>query len=276
VTGASSGIGRACALHLDGLGHRVFAGVRTEAAAESLRRAASDRLVPVLLDVTDAEAIDAAHRSIEAGLDGRGLVGLVNNAGVAHGGPIEYLPLDEWRAQLEVNVIGQVAVTQALLEALRRGPGRIANIGSVGARTPLPFLSPYAASKTALWAVGESLRGELRPWGIHVATIEPGAIATEIWRKGGEQAKAASDALPPRGRELYGQALANVDGIISETTAHALPPSKVADVVEHALTSPKPKDRYLIGREARKQVVARRLLGWKRFDAIIAKRMGLG
>lgn len=114
VTGASSGIGRACALHIDGLGHRVFAGVRTEAPAASLRRAASDRLVPVMLDVTDPSAIDAAVGSIDSALDGRGLAGVVNNAGVAHGGPIEYLPVEEWRTQLEVNVIGQVAVTKAM------------------------------------------------------------------------------------------------------------------------------------------------------------------
>jgi NAD(P)-dependent dehydrogenase (short-subunit alcohol dehydrogenase family) len=149
------------------------------------------------------------------------------------------------------------------------------NTGSVGAHTPLPFGGPYAASKAALWALGESLRGELRPWGIHVATVEPGAIATPIWGKIGAQASEAADRLPERGRELYGDTLGKVDTVISKITRTASPPEKVATVIEHALTARRPKDRYLVGRDARMQVTARRLLGHRRWDAVLARQMGL-
>lgn len=266
VTGASTGIGRAAAQRMAARGYDVLAGVRRAGDAP-----AGERITEVIVDVTDAAQVAALGETV----GDRPLAGLVNNAGVSISGPVEFLPLDELRRQLEINVVGHVAVTQTLIEALRRGPGRIANIGSVGARTPLPFLSPYAASKTALWAIGESLRNELRPWGIHVATIEPGAIATEIWRKGGQQASDAAAALPPRGQELYGPTLAKVDDIVQNVSAGALPADKVADVIEHALTSPRPKDRYLIGRDARQSVIARRLLGWRLYDRVVAKQMGL-
>lgn len=268
ITGASTGIGRATAEHLAARGFDVLAGVRGEADAEALR---APRVEPVLVDVTDAAQVAALRDTV----GDRPLRGLVNNAGISVSGPLEFLALDEVRRQFEVNLFAHVAVTQALLEAIRRGGGRIVNTGSVGARTPLPFTAPYAASKAALWAAGEALRGELRPWGIHVATVEPGAIATEIWGKGKAYSSERSDDLPPRGRELYGAMLGRAGEIVDNVSAGAIAPVKVAEAIEHALTSPRPKDRYLIGRDARQQVIARRLLGWRRFDALLARRMGL-
>src|SRR6476620_5894402 len=200
ITGASTGIGRATAQHLASRGYDVLAGVRREVDADALR---GDRIEPVLVDVTEAGQVAALGATVGE----RPLRGLVNNAGVSIAGPAEFLALDEIRRQFEVNLFAHVAVTQQLLEALRRGRGRIVNMGSVGARTPLPFTAPYAASKAALWAFGDALRGELRPWGIHVATIEPGAIATEIWDKGKRYSGDASADLPPRGRQLYGAIL---------------------------------------------------------------------
>jgi NAD(P)-dependent dehydrogenase (short-subunit alcohol dehydrogenase family) len=269
ITGASTGIGRAAAQRMAQRGYDVLAGVRSEAAGDEIR---GERIEPVIVDVTKAQDI-AALREV---VGDRPLAGLVNNAGISISGPLEFFPLEEFKRQFEVNLFSHVAVTQALLEALRRGRGRIVNTGSVGGRTPLPFTSPYAASKAALWATGEALRGELRPWGIHVATVEPGATATEIWRKGAAQANDAVGALPERGRELYGGTLGKVDDIVKSVSAGASPPEKVADVIEHALTSPKPKDRYLVGGDARQQVFARRLLGFRRFERLLEKRMGLG
>src|ERR1700730_7250159 len=196
VTGASTGIGRATALHLDRLGFRVFAGVRREADAEELKKAATQRLSTLLIDVTDGDGVRAAAERVEQESP-EGLAGLVNNAGIAVGGPLEFVPIDAVRYQFEVNVIGMVAVTQALLPSLRKGHGRIVNIGSVGGRTAAPFVGPYAASKHAVEAFTESLRQELRPWGIWVAVIEPGAIATPIWEKGKQGADQLVEILPP-------------------------------------------------------------------------------
>lgn len=249
-------------------GFDVLATVRKESDAEAIR---GERITPVLVDVTDAAQVAGLRDAV----GDRPLAGLVNNAGISVSGPLEFLALDDVRRQFEVNLFAHVAVTQQLLEALRRGRGRIVNTGSVGARTPLPFTAPYAASKAALWALGEAMRGELRPWGIHVATVEPGAIATEIWSKATDSAGAMVDELPERGRELYGATLGKVGDIVANVSSGAISPDKVADAIEHALTSPRPKDRYLIGSDARQQVLARRILGWKRFDAMLAKRMGI-
>jgi NAD(P)-dependent dehydrogenase (short-subunit alcohol dehydrogenase family) len=176
VTGASSGIGEATASHLASLGFRVFAGVRKDEDAERLR----ERVTPVKLDVVDEESIATARREVEEAAPD-GLAGLVNNAGVSVSGPVEFIPLEELRRQLEVNVIGQVAVTQAFLPAIRRARGRIVNVSSVGGRVALPLMSPYNASKFALEAVSDSLRREVRQFGVHVAVVEPGAIRTRIW-----------------------------------------------------------------------------------------------
>ena len=268
ITGTSSGIGRAAAQRMASRGYDVIATVRKEADADAIR---AERIEPLLVDVTVPE--DVARLRDHVG--DRPLAGLVNNAGIALSGPLEFFPLEDFRRQFEVNLFAHIAVTQALLEALRRGRGRIVNTGSVGARTPLGFTSPYAGSKTALWAVGEALRFELRPWGIHVAIVEPGAIATEIWGKGKSQAAEALERMPARGRELYGPTLAKADAIVENITRHASPPEVVAEAIDHALTSPKPKDRYLLGGDAKQQVLARRLLGWRRFERLAEKRMGL-
>src|SRR5258708_33287478 len=178
ATGASTGIGEACALRLDRRGFHVFAGVRREVDGGALKQKASGRLTPILLDVTDASSIKSAAAAVAASLDEEGLSGLVNNAGIAIAGPLEFLPIDELRRQFEVNVIGQIAVTQAFLPLLRKGHGRIVNMGSISGRLAFPLLGPYAASKFALRALTTALRMELRPWGIPVSIIEPSGIAT--------------------------------------------------------------------------------------------------
>lgn len=249
VTGASSGIGRACALHLDGLGFTVFAGYRKDADAESLRADSSDRLVTVRLDVAEAGSIEAAARTIESHLGERGLDGLVNNAGVAVAAPLEFVPLDALRRQLEVNVVGQVAVTQALLPLIRKATGRIVNMSSISGRFSAPFLGPYTASKHALEALSDSLRVELRPWNIRVALIEPGAIATPIWEKSRETALKLQSDLPPEADTLYGKRLQGIQDYIANVVG--TPTDPVVEAVVHALTSRSPRTRYLIGRDAK-------------------------
>ena len=188
-------------MHLDGLGFRVFAGIRKSADGEALQEVASDRLRPVYLDVTDGESIRAAAEIVEAGCGASGLSGLVNNAGIVIAGPLEFLPLVSLRSQLEINVVGQIAVTQELLALLRRARGSIVNMSSVSGRVAAPFLGPYSASKFALEALSDSMRLELRPWGISVSVVEPGPIATPIWEKSrtvthaGQIASASTETL---------------------------------------------------------------------------------
>jgi NAD(P)-dependent dehydrogenase (short-subunit alcohol dehydrogenase family) len=260
ITGASTGIGEACALHLDRLGHSVFAGVRREEDGERLADEASPRLRSVQLDVTDADQIKLALDSVAEAVGTGGLAGLVNNAGTAMGGPVELLPLDEWRQQLEVNVIGQVAVTQAALPLLRTARGRVAFIGSVSGRIATPMMSPYCASKHAIEAIGESLRQELRPWGMQVAVIEPGAIATPIWGKGRKTADRLEALLGPEAERLYGSELTRVRRLIDHQDKVGIPPAKVAAAVEHALFAKRPKHRYLVGTDARAGALLDRFL----------------
>jgi NAD(P)-dependent dehydrogenase (short-subunit alcohol dehydrogenase family) len=250
ITGASSGIGEACALRLDELGYRVFAGVRRAEDAERLAQATSERLEPVILDVTDPEAIQAAARRVAEALGTEPLVGLINNAGIAVGGPLEFVPLAELRKQLEVNVVGPVALAQAFLPLLRRGSGRIVQMGSVSGRFASPFLGPYSASKFALEALSDALRVELRPWGIHVSIIEPGVIATPIWKKSLAAADETMTEMPPALEELYGEMLGAVRGEVEGL--HGIPAARVADAVVHALTAARPRPRYhVVGPSAR-------------------------
>lgn len=241
VTGASTGIGRASATRLVRAGWRVFGGVRNDADAESVR---ADGIEPVRLDVTSPTEIAAAAEVVGAELDG-----LVENAGIAVAAPLELVPLDELRRQLEVNVVGQIAVLQALLPALRRARGRVVLMGSIGGRSALPFLGPYAASKHALEAFADVLRIELAPWEIAVSIVEPASVKTAIWTKGAEHADTLREAAEPEVAALYAErierfrsvALARGPGIDADVVAKA---------VEHALTSPRPKARYVVGRDA--------------------------
>jgi len=273
ITGASTGIGYACALHLDRIGFRVFAGVRRDEDAERLRSAASERLTPVTLDVTDAESIRAAAGQVESDLGAEPLVGLVNNAGIAVSGPVEFLPIAEIRKQLEVNFIGQVAVTQAFLARLRRDRGRIVNIGSVGGEVALPFLSPYAASKHAMEGFTDSLRREVEPLGVHVAVIRPGAIQSSIWERGNAAADEIIGDLPPEAMQVYGDRVRGARAAANQRAGEAIPAQAVADAVESALTADKPKTRYVIGRTGKALVALERWLPDRAFDRLVARAM---
>jgi NAD(P)-dependent dehydrogenase (short-subunit alcohol dehydrogenase family) len=272
ITGCSTGIGRACALGLDRAGFTVFAGVRREADGEALRSDASGGLEPLIVDVTDGETIAAAAARVREATGGR-LAGLVNNAGITVGGPVEAVPLDDFRQQLEVNVTGQVAVTQAFLAMIRAARGRVVFISSIGGRGGLQFLSPYNASKAALAAIGDSLRQEMRPFGVGVSIVEPGSIATEIWGKGDDQAQRLSEALDPEVLALYGERLDRMRALAAKTGATGLPAEAVAEVVEHALTTPRPRARYVVGRDAKVQAAARRVLPHRAMDRLIEREI---
>jgi NAD(P)-dependent dehydrogenase (short-subunit alcohol dehydrogenase family) len=273
VTGTSTGIGEACALHLDRLGFRVFAGVRNTADGQGLKAKASGRLIPIQLDITDAATIASALDRVATALDQGGLAGLVNNAGIAVAGPLEFLPIGEIRKQLEVNVLGQIAVTQAFLSLLRKGRGRVVNIGSISGRSALPFLGPYAASKFAMEALTDSLRLELRPWNIRVSIVEPGTIATPIWRKSLAAADEIARDLPERARQLYGPAIASMRRISAARTP--IPAQAVAEAVEHALTAKRPRTRYVVGRDARLRKMLE-LLPDRTRDWLISRRLRAG
>jgi NAD(P)-dependent dehydrogenase (short-subunit alcohol dehydrogenase family) len=259
VTGASTGIGRATALLLDGKGYRVFAGVRKKADGESLQEEASDRLTPVTIDVTNQPSITAAKRKISRSVGKEGLAGLVNNAGVGGGGgPIEFMDLQDLYETVEVNVFGQVAVTQAFVPLLRKGQVTIVFLASIGGRVASPFMSPYNVSKFGVEALGESLRHELKPWDIDVVVVEPGSIDTEIWDKGAEEINRRFSKMPKKAESLYGKQLRRFGEVIAETAARGISPEKVAKVIYRAIRSHNPRHRYLVGTDAK---IAGRLKG---------------
>jgi NAD(P)-dependent dehydrogenase (short-subunit alcohol dehydrogenase family) len=245
VTGASSGIGAACARRFADAGWRVLAGVRQ-------RGDAPEGTTEVLLDVTDPEAF-ARLRDEESDPWGLtlGLNGLVNNAGIVVASPLEDLPVSELRRQLEVNVLGQLAVTQAVLPALRKARGRVVIVGSIAGRSALPFLGAYAISKFALEAMADSLRLELAADGIEVSLVEPGTIATPIWTKPQPLADAVSERYRPH--------LEKFRALAAARAASAAPPDRVAQAIEHALTARRPKTRYVVGRDAHIRAAIERL-----------------
>ncbi len=263
VTGASSGIGYASALRLAGSGWRVFGGVRSEEDAERLR---GHGVEPLQLDVTDSEAIAAAAEVV-----GGELHGLVDNAGIAIAAPLELVPLDELRRQLEVNVVGQVAVLQAFLPALRRVQGRVVLVGSVGGRSALPFLGPYAASKHALEAIADSLRVELAPWRIRVSIVEPASVKTAIWTKGAAQADVMRARISHDRDELYAARIERFRAVALKR-GPGIDPDVVARAVERALTASRPKARYLVGRDAHIRAWIERLPTRLR-DRVLAKAL---
>jgi NAD(P)-dependent dehydrogenase (short-subunit alcohol dehydrogenase family) len=275
ITGASTGIGRATALHLDAAGWKVFAGVRREGDATSLREAGSERLEPLMLDVTDTGQIAAAAERIGGAVGEAGLDGLVNNAGIAVPGPLETLPIDDFRRQVEVNLTAHVAVTQAMLPAIRRARGRIVFITSIGGLMAFPMFGAYHAAKFGLEAVGDVFRRELRPWGIPVAVVEPGSIATPIWERGEAEVDAIAGRAGDGHRDLYGEAIDAYRDVARKTGARGIPPERVAKTIERALSTRRPRTRYLVGADARGQALAKAVLPDRLVDWLIARATGM-
>lgn len=275
ITGASTGIGRASALRMDAEGWRVFASVRREEDGEDLRQSASARLVPLILDVTNVEQVAAAAERIGDEVGAAGLDGLVNNAGIAVMAPLETLALEDLRHQLEVNLIAQVGVTQAMLPLVRSARGRIVFLSSIGGRMAMPFGAPYHASKYGIEAVADCLRQELRPWGIDVAAIEPGSIATPIWERGEQRADSAAERAPASQEALYGRKIESFRKAVRRTAERGISPDKVAAAIRHALTARRPRTRYLVGADARGQAFLASIAPDRLMDRIVARAMGL-
>ena len=275
VTGASTGIGKATALHLDSLGLRVFAGVRRDEDGGKLRRDSSDRLTPVLLDVTNPEQVAAAARQVGDAVQDSRLAGIVNNAGIAVAGPIEFVPLDQWRTQLEINVLGVVSMVQAFAPLLRESRGRIVTVGSLGGRLAQPMAAPYCASKHALEAISDALRLELRPWGISVSLIQPGAVKTPIWDKGLRAGEELLRSAPPEVRSLYGAAVDIATKMAIHENETGVDPLQVARAIEHALLSSRPRTRYPVGRQAKLLIPLSRFLPDRLKDELLLRVSGL-
>jgi NAD(P)-dependent dehydrogenase (short-subunit alcohol dehydrogenase family) len=278
VTGASTGIGRASSLALLDAGFHVFACVRNERAAADLRTrlpaGTAGRLVTLELDVTSPAQIMSAAAAVELAVGERGLWGLFNNAGIAVRGPLECIPIDSLRQQLEVNVLGQVAVTQALLPLLRRARGRILTTGSIAGFSTMPGLGPYSMSKHAIEAMSDALRRELRPWGIEVSLLEPGAIATDIWDKAASEFDETRKA-PPGLVDLYGGLIESLNELSARAQRDASPIEVVTRDVVHAFTARRPRTRYCKGEGSGARKVLRHLPDrW--MDAIMARTFRWG
>ncbi len=275
VTGASTGIGAACALELHRRGFRVFAGVRKAADGLRLQEQASHMLVPLMIDVTDEDSIAEAAKTVGESLDSGPLAGLVNNAGIMVGGPLETLATSQLRRQLEVNLVGQVAVTQAMLPLLRRCRGRIVNVGSFSGRVAVPYSGAYAASKFALEAVTDVLRIELRRWGIWVSLIEPGSVKTPIWDKAHGEVDRVLGDMTPAAEALYGEDMQAMREASLRLAGAGMPVERVVRAVVHALTARRPKTRYPLGTQTRLAFFLFKFLPDRARDWLLRRDLGL-
>jgi NAD(P)-dependent dehydrogenase (short-subunit alcohol dehydrogenase family) len=270
ITGCSSGIGRACAFYLAARGYSVLAGVRK--ASDAAQFESREAIRGIVLDVTNSQQITAAAQTVHEVAGEDGLAGLVNNAGIGVVGPVEFVPLEEWRRQMEVNLLGQIALTQAMLPMLRQhaeqhGTARIVMIGSIAGRIGQPMMGPYCASKRALAALCDVLRLELRPQGIQTSLIEPGAIQSEIWQKGQE----AAANVDPSARKLYGTLIDGIARAANQAAAGAIPAQRVARVVERCLTRRRAPTRTLVGKDAKVGAILKAWLPDRWFDALISR-----
>ena len=274
VTGTSTGIGAATATHLAAEGFQVFAGVRRDEDGEALTMQAPDGLTAIRLDITDAATISAAVNTVARAVGARGVAGLVNNAGIVKPAPLEFQPLDDFREQLELNLVAHVAVTQAFLPLIRVGGGRIVNVGSIGGRLVLPIHGAYSASKFGMEALSDALRLELRQWGIHVSLVDPGATESAIFGKTLAEIDSLESTLVDDGYRLYAEQIDAVRRLVVKTAADAAPPDVIAKAVSHALTSNNPKTRYLAGHGAEAAATLARLTDGLK-DRAVAKEVGL-
>ena len=254
VTGASTGIGAATARELARRGFHVLAGVRRDRDAESIR---ATGIEPLILDITYPDHIQALITRVRGDAQRRPVRALVNNAAIQANVPIEAFAIDQWRAMFEVNLFGQVAVTQALLPDLIASQGRVVNISSVGGKVAMAAYGPYAATKFALEAVSDSLRRELSPFGVHVIVVEPGAVRTEMLGRAINSAEELMSAMPPEQRQRYGALVHAVNQQAISSTKSGVPAEAAAAVIAKAITARKPRTRYTVGRETALLTVVR-------------------
>lgn len=271
ITGTSTGIGRATALHLDKLGYRVFAGVRKDADAKSLKQESSNNLVPLMIDMNDNDSMAHAFQQVSETVGSTGLAALVNNAGIPMGGPLEFFDLAQLQKGLEVNLLGHIRMIQLFLPLIRMQKGRIINIGSIGGIFPAPFTAPYSASKAAMHTLTHALRRELLPEEIQVILIIPGNIKTAIWKKVEDSNEPASPAV----EEKYGQALKAMKRTTIKMGSQGIPPETVAKIVTKALTHKNPKPSYIVGQDAKLQTIATILLPHRLIDRIFMFALGI-
>jgi NAD(P)-dependent dehydrogenase (short-subunit alcohol dehydrogenase family) len=273
VTGASSGLGRAMAKGFAERGYDVFAGVRRAEDGRELE-AFHPGLHPVILDVTEEKTVTAAAELLHEELGERGLGGVVNNAGIAQVGPLEYLGQEQWQYQFDVNVLGAVAVTREMLPLVRRGAGRLIFVGSIGGRLAPPLLGPYCASKFALEGLTEALRHELRPWGIPVVLLVPGTVRTAIWSKTRDQVEALSRQLPAEALERYGAFFHQFGQSVDQQQRTGLDVEVVTRIALRAMTAAKPRPRYVIGAEAHMVELLTRVLPSRIKGPVVARLAG--
>jgi NAD(P)-dependent dehydrogenase (short-subunit alcohol dehydrogenase family) len=269
VTGASRGIGRSIVEHLASRGWDVVAGVRTEQDADALAKLDPQRISTVALDITNAGHIDALADALPPQLDA-----IVNNAGIVVSGPMETLTVEDWRKQLDINVVGQFAVTQAVLPRLRQSRGRIVFISSINGRLSMSLIGAYSASKFALEAAADALRMELQPWGVRVVLIEPAQTDTDIWRTADTMVTDVEAALTAEQRTLYARHIAGMKKMIPMSQKMAVPAQKVADVVEQALTVRRPRPRYVVGVVPKLQVALLTTLPTRARDFVLRRAAG--
>jgi len=272
ITGASTGMGEYCAVELAKRGYRVFAGVRKPADGEALKKQAA-AIEPVVVDVVNEAQVKDAARTIEQALAGTPLLALWNNAGISVNGPIEFVALSDLRRQIDVNIIGQVAVTQAFLPMLRKSKGRILITGSIGGFFTTPMLTPYCITKYAMEAFADGLRRELRPLGVQVILLEPGGIKSKIWEKGIGESEVFIKNAPPEMMEVYGWLMNSVRKVVPKMERDSKSPEEVLRCVVHALESPKPKTRYRMGANAHAQWVISKLPDRVQ-DKLVGKMLG--
>lgn len=278
ITGASTGIGRASAVDLSSRGYRVFGSVRKEADAASLREATPAGALPIeplLFDVTDTDGVRAGAARLEELLQGEGLHALVNNAGVAIAAPLEYIPLEDFQLQMDINMTGVLRCTQAFLPALKRARGRIINISSLAGRLAFPLAGPYHSSKHALEGFSDVLRMELRRHAIDVVVIQPGAIQTEIWDTAAAKSSDIRKRLSDQAIDEYGRLIDQVGKAAANAGANGEPVSLCADVVRRSIEAKRPKTRYIVGRDGKIALFLRRILSDRRMDRIIGKGLDL-
>ncbi len=267
ISGASTGIGRSAAVHMARKGHAVWAGVRSQKAFDEVRKLNVQGLKPVFLDVTDEKSITACVSEIKktAGI----LHGLVNNAGIVVGGPVEAVTMDDWRHQFEVNVFGQIRVMQLCLPMLRESKGRIVNISSIAGKISSPFMGPYCASKFALEGVSDSLRREVRGHGVQVSVVEPGPIDTPIWKKSIEKGTERKANYSDEINSAYGSLIDRFHERVQQAERRSSPVSVVVQAIEHALTSRAPRIRYPVGRGIKLATVVSRALPDSWMDFVV-------